>query len=234
MILDILTHKPALLKKIFAKDESGKYTNKAQRYQHLVNFFLSDENHFFKITEIQNILFDFPTIFNIDSEGYNSSYIRHNRNRQFNDHLQKLEESQVIISNKTQSIRGLSNVKEYKLSKFGKTIALIIEFILSDKKQEIYEKIYGYWKSYLNNNSTSLTLFCLAYLDKCKDRGLFNTFVDFFIDNVLYRNSYIRNNQEFFTQLILVKFEDDKENKIFYELWRNAFEDLDEKTALLT
>jgi hypothetical protein len=232
MQLDFLSSKPGFIYNIFDKDISGNYTNKAHRYQYIINFFLNDENRFFKITEIQDILFKVPIIFNVDLSK-NPSDIRKNQNRQFNTFLTELKDWKIITSNPAKSIKGETNTKEYKLSKFGKTLALIIEFILSDKKQENYNELFNYWKIYLNDQPASLDLFCLVYLDKCKERGLFDEFADFFVNSILYRNQYIRNNIDLFTSLILVKFKDEQKNKDLFEVWRKSIDELDEKTREL-
>lgn len=139
-----------------------------------------------------------------------------------------MEEWKLVISNPTKSNKGGIETKEYKLSKLGKTFALIIDYVLSEKKLYIYEKLFDNWKSYLTDFSTSLDLFCLKYLDKCKESGLYNEFADFFIMNTVYVNPVIRKPAELFTQMTLVRFNDKAKNHTLYSLWNKSLNELDE------
>jgi hypothetical protein len=115
----------------------------------------------------------------------------------------------------------------------GKTFALITKLILCGNKQNIYERLFGDWKSYLNDFSTSLDLFCLKYLDKCKQSGLFSEFTEYFANNQIYQNLHIRNSSDLFTQMTLVNFGDVQRNQMLLDLWTKSYYELDEKTRQL-
>jgi hypothetical protein len=225
--------------KIFDLDANNKPTNKAQRYQHIVKFFLNNENRSFKITEIQDVAITSPEIFKVDiyRERYREkhkgkdapvSQIKKNLNHQFNKYLRDLEEWGLVSSRPAKSIKGGTETKEYTLSKLGKIFALIIEFDSTEEKQYTYDKLFDYWKSYLSDFSTSLDLFCLKYLDRCKERGIFNEFACLFMNAIKNGNQHIRNNSDLFTQMTLVKTNEMKKNQNLLGLWEKSFDELDE------
>jgi hypothetical protein len=186
------------------------------------------------------VLSEVPEIFKVESyrEKYREKYkgkdapvsqIKKNQNHQFNNYIKDLEEWGIVFSIPTKSIKGGTETKEYKLSKLGKTFALIIEFDLTEEKQGIYDKLFDYWKSYLSEFPTSLDLFCLKYLDRCKEGGIFNEFAYFFMNTIKYGNQHIRNNSDLFTQMALVRVNDMKKNQTLLGLWEKSFGELDER-----
>jgi hypothetical protein len=244
LLFESSLYKTNFKKEIFDLDANNKPTNKAQRYQHIVKFFLNGENRPFKITEIQDVAISFPEIFKVDTyrEKYREkhkgkdaplSQIKKNLNHQFNKYLRDLEEWGLVSSRPAKSIKGGTETKEYTLSKLGKTFALIIEFDLAEEKQRIYDKLFDYWKSYLSEFSTSLDLFCIKYLDRCKESGIFNEFAYFFINAIKYGNQHIRNISDLFTQMTLVKINDVKKNQTLLGFWEKSFGELDEGTKEL-
>jgi hypothetical protein len=224
----------SFIKKIFELEKDKKnFKNKAKKYQHILKFFLIDENVSFKITTIQDkVLDEAPDIFKVDRT-QKQSVIKKNKNKTFNAYFEDLEGWSLILSNSTKSIRGGVNTKEYQLSRLGKTFALISEFILCENKQNIYERLFNDWKSYLTVAPASLDLFCLKYLDKYKQSRQFNEFAKFFVNNQIYQNLYIQNSKDLFTQMTLVKFDEEQKNQTLLELWIKSYYDLDEKTRQL-
>lgn len=221
------------IKNFFDMDVNNNFKNKAQRYQHIITFFLVDEKRFFKITEIQDgVLAKAPEIFNVD-KNKKPYEIKKSRNPQFNGYLKDLEKWELIISSPAKSSKGGIDTQEYKLSKLGKTFALIIEFDMTEEKQGTCDKLFDYWKSYLSEFSTSLDLFCLKYLDRCKEGGIFNEFAYFFMNAIKYGNQHIRNNSDLFTQMALVRVNDVKKNQTLLGLWEKSFDELDERNKEL-
>ncbi len=224
-------YKTTFTKKIFELDTNSGFKNKAQKYQHIIKSFLVDENRSFKITEIQDrVLEEYSKLFKV--EGPISSQIKKNQNHQFNKYLHELEEWKLLASN-TAKGRGGIDTKEYRLTNIGKTFALIIEYIHSKNKQNEYDKLFDNWKSYLTEYSTSLDLFCLKYLDKCKKSRFFNEFADFFIKSAIYSSQHIRTPADLFTQMTLVKVDDEKKNKTLFDMWRRCYYELDNETQNL-
>jgi hypothetical protein len=74
----------------------------------------------------------------------------------------------------------------------------------------------------------------MKYLDKCKEEELFEEFVDFYIKSFKYGKDHnIRNINDMFTQMTLVKFEDNEKNTILFNNWKSSFEELDGETKKL-
>ncbi len=225
-------YRTSFIKKIFDLDDNKAFKNKAQRYQHIIRFFLADESRSFKITDIQKEVLNEPSeVFNVD-KSLNPSQIRVNYNPQFNKYLHELEDWKLLTSNPAKG-RGGTDTREYQLSKRGKTFALMIEYIHSKNKQDVYNKLFVDWKSYFTEFSTSLDLFCLKYLDKCKELRLFDEFADFFIHSSIYDNQHIRNPADLFTQMTLVKVDDEQKNKILLRLWLESLYELDDSAMVL-
>ncbi len=225
-------YRTSFIKKIFDLDADKTFKNKAQRYQHIIRFFLADESRSFKITDIQEeVLKEASEVFNVD-KSLNPSQIKKNYNPQFNKYLHELEDWKLLISNPAKG-RGGTDTREYQLTKSGKTFALMIEYIHSKNKQDMYNKLFVDWKSYLTEFSTSLDLFCLKYLDKCKESRLFDEFADFFIRSAIYGNQNISNPADLFTQMALVKVDDEQKNKILLRLWLESLYELDDSAMVL-
>ncbi len=144
-----------------------------------------------------------------------------------------MEEWRLVVSSPAKGVRGGIETREYRLSKLGKTFALIIDYVLSKEKMGIYDRLFEDWKSYLNEYSTSLDLFCLKYLDKCKESGLYNEFADFFIKNTIYVNPVIRKPAELFTLMTLVRFNDKAKDHSLHSLWNKSLNELDETSKEL-
>ena len=113
-------------------------------------------------------------------------------------------------------------------------VASIVEMILTENKRDGYYKLFDSWKSHLTTYSTSLNSFCIRYLDKCKGKGLFDQFADFYLKSFTSGKSrQIQNTNDLFTQMILVKFEDKYRNSILFDNWKQSFDDLDVETRQL-
>ena len=109
----------------------------------------------------------------------------------------------------------------------------MINSILSEKKQDKYNNLFNYWKIDLGDYSSSLDLFCMSYLYKCKDEGLFEEFAQFYFNNLVYYNQNIQNNNDLFTRMILVRFNDKQKDSILFNIWKNSYDELDEKNRQL-
>jgi hypothetical protein len=222
------------IKKIFDfDDDENQFTNKAQRYQYIIRFLSNDKkNNGHKITDIQDeVLEKASHLFKIDITK-NPSDIKKNTNRQFNKYLDELERWKFIESIPSKSKKNVET-NTYQLSKFGQIIALLIDSLLSENKQDKFNKLFDYWKIYLSSYSSSLDLFCLSYLDKCKESGLFDEFAEFFVNNLVYDNQNIQDINDLFTQMILVKFNDKQKDAVLFDIWKKSYNKLDEQTQQL-
>jgi hypothetical protein len=223
-----------LIKKIFEFDQNEKkYTEKAQQYQWIIRFLYYDRIYH-NITETQDwVLSKVPHLFDVDVN--DPPYERKKRkNALFNRHLDKLENWHVIETIPDKSSKGGVNTRRFRLSVFGEMVASMIETILNENKREGYDKLFESWNSHLCLYPSSLNLFCLIYLDICKEKRLFDAFVTFYIKSFTSgKIRQIQNTNDLFTQMIFVKFEDDDRNSILINIWKQSFDELDEYTRQL-
>jgi hypothetical protein len=86
----------------------------------------------------------------------------------------------------------------------------------------------------LSEYHSSLDLFCMIYLDKCKEEGLFEEFVGYYIKSFKYGKDHdIQSVNDLFTQMTLVKFENNETNKKLFNNWKVSFEELYKETKIL-
>ena len=143
-------------------------------------------------------------------------------------------EWKIIESIPDESSRGGVKTRKFRLSVFGKMVASMIETILTENKRDGHDKLFDFWKSHLTLNSSSLNSFCIKYLDKCKEKGLFDEFVKFYLTSFTSgKNRPLQNTNDLFTQMILVSFEDNDRNSILFDIWKQSFGELDDQTHSL-
>jgi hypothetical protein len=227
------TNEKDLIKKIFEFDQNENIsTEKAQRFQWIIRF-LSD-GIYHNITDTQDeVLSKVPDLFNIDINE-NPSENKKNTNGLFNRHIDKLEKWNLIETILDRSSKGGVNTRKFRLTVFGKMVSSIIETILTEDKKVGYDKLFDSWKSHLAAYTASLNSFCMIYLDKCKEKGIFDRFAEFYLKSFTSgKNRQVQNVNDLFTQMILVKFEDDFKNSILFDIWKQSFNELDEKTRQL-
>jgi hypothetical protein len=223
-----------LIKKIFDFDQNEiKFTEKAQQFQWIIRF-LNYDNDYYNITETQDwVLSKALGLFNI-GVNKNSSKDKKETNGRFNRRLNDLEKWNLIESIPDKSSRGGGNTRKFRLSVFGKIVASIIDTILNEDKKVGYDKLFDSWKSHLAAYTSSLNLFCVKYLNKCKEKGMFEEFAEFYLKSfTLGKNRKVQNVNDLFTQMILVKFEVVNKNSILFDIWKQSFNELDEKNRQL-
>ena len=235
-----------LLKRIFDYNkEENAYTKKSQQYQWIIHFLNNDENYH-NITDTQDWVFaKVPYLFSINI-GDNPSKQKRDTNELFNRHLEDLKKWKILESEPDKSKKGGVNTQKFRLSSFGKMVTAIVETVLSasmekmvspiidiilyKNKKDSYDKLFEQWKSHLSAYSSSINLFCLKYLKKCIERGLFEEFVNFYIQSFSTKtNQYIQNVNDLFTQMILIKFDNDTKNSLLFNNWKKSFDELDKK-----
>ena len=184
-----------LIKKIFDYSEKDNtYTEEAQKYQWIIRFFNHHDNdEYNKITAVQEwVLKTGPNLFDIDSNDL-PSINKKKTNSPFNRRLDNLITWNILETNTTKSTKD-GKAREFKISPFGKILSPIMETILSANKDTSYNKLFDSWKSHLSEYHSSLDIFCMEYLDKCKKEGLFEEFVEYYIKSFKYGKDYgIRN-----------------------------------------
>jgi hypothetical protein len=223
-----------LIKKIFEFDQNeNRFTEKAQQYQWIIQF-LSDGDVYHNITDTQDWIFSkVPLLFNFDVNDTPSEN-KKNTNGLFNRHINNLEKWNLIESIPDKSSKGGVNTRKFCLSVFGKLVASIIETILNEDKREGYDELFDSWKLHLTAYPSSLNLFCVRYLDKCKEKEIFDEFAEFYLKSFTSgKNRQVQNVNDLFTQMILVKFKDGNKNSILFDIWKQSFNELDEKNRKL-
>ncbi len=222
-----------LLKRIldFNKEENV-YTEKSQQFQWIIHFLNNDDNYH-NITDTQDwVLLKAPRLFDININD-KPSIQKKDTNALFNRHLDKLEKWNIFEFEPSKGSKKV-DTRRFRLSLFGKIVAAIVETVLYDDKKDSCDKLFEQWKSHLNTYPSSLNLFCLKYLDKCKEEGLFEEFVNFYIQSFSTKtNQYIQNVNDLFTQMIFIKFDDNKKNSLLFNNLKSSFDELDEKTKIL-
>ncbi len=225
----------SFVKRIFEFDEKKSFTDRSKRYQIIIQFFSSaDEKSYFKITKIQKVLLnEAPSLFDVDETKNLSENMKKEHNR-FKKMLDDLELWGLITSNETKSIKGEVKTKEYRLTKSGQLFALIIKYFKSENKFAVSEKFYENWKANLEKFPTSLGRFLAIYLEKCKNIGLFDVFVDNFINPAIgVWNERVRNENDLLTQMTLIKTDDFNKNKALLDLWLKSLIELDCSVRIL-
>jgi hypothetical protein len=224
------------LQKIFELDDNNKFKPKSLKYQYILKALLTYDSGYFKITAIQeNVLYEASQLFKVDVTK-KPFEIKKNQNPQFNKYLANLEKWKLIVSRPATSLKGGIQTKAYALTKLGMLFAVMIDFILSEKKQDNdFDKLFNFWISYLSDYSSSLDLFCITYIEICKKFGVFNELAEFYIKNILYNENskYITTFTDLFTKMTLVRVEDRQRNKTLFELWQLSFYQLDNAHQIL-
>lgn len=231
-------YKTAFLKKIFDKHKDKniafQFTKKSILYQYILKFFIEEtNNNYYKITEIQNkVIPNLPYLFNKD-KSINQSALNNNYHRTFTNYLKELESWNLLLSIHTSSSTGNIVTKAYTLSRLGKTIALFAKLIDYDDKQKLFAQIYDEWTAYFNDQTYSLDTFCMKYLQKCRVAGLFDEFIEFFGNHIIYDYPDVSNNNDLFTKMILVKLPDEQKNNILKDLWKKSYLEMDSEAQKL-
>ncbi|HXT85073.1 MAG TPA: hypothetical protein VN704_12225 [Verrucomicrobiae bacterium] len=172
-----------------------------------------------------------PNLFDIDFHDLPSK-TKSDTNIPFNRRLNNLVKWNILIAETVLTIKGKARI--FAISPFGKMLSSIIETILSANKKSSHDELFDSWKSHLSVNISSLDLFCMKYLEKCKEEELFEKFVDYYIKSFKYGKSrHIQSVNDLFTRMALVKLEDPMKNSILFDNWKKSFEKLDEETRKL-
>ena len=67
----------------------------------------------------------------------------------------------------------------------------------------------------------------------CKDLNLFKDFVNSLRNNIIYYNEHIKNDNDFFTLMMLLRTTSKKINKKLWQLWEKSFRALDSTQMML-
>jgi hypothetical protein len=105
----------------------------------------------------------------------------------------------------------------------------LIDTHISENKQNSFDVLYSFLESYFDRESYSLDYFCKIYLRKCKDKGIFEIFIDYLRKNLLYQNNYIENENDLFIHMVFLRTSDMQLNTKLWEIWIESFKELNQK-----
>ena len=219
------------IKEIFKIDTYGNRSIKSIYYQNILRCFLDNYEKFFKVREILNNLIKENKLplrtkqFNTNNKP--KSKIIEDREKTFRSYFQNLTNWNLLESRKTKSKKGNSTTLEYGLTEFGHLMLLLIETDFADNKEKKYNELYKFLETYFLDNSYFLNIFCMKYFKKCKDLNLFGELVDYLKSSFAYNYDNIENDNDLFTNMIILRTSDRKTNKILWKLWRESFDELD-------
>ena len=221
-------YRTAFLREIFNVDDNGNKTTRSLYYQCILRYFLKDPNQFAKVREVANWLIDIVPLRTkkASNESGSKSEIVENREKTFRKYFGDLSSWNLISSRKTIGQKGNVSTYEFKLTNFGNLLALLIETEFAEHKEKAYDQLYQYLQSYFMNQSYSLDEFCISYFEKSKDSKLFGLFVEHLRKNLIYHNYYVSNDNDLFTQSILLTTDIKAINKKLWKLWKKSFDEL--------
>ena len=153
----------------------------------------------------------------------NKNDIVEDREKTFRKYFKHLVSLNLIVERSTRMEKGSGYTFEYKLTKLGNLVGLIINTEFMQDKKGSYDMLYSHLESHFNNQPSSVDVFCKTYLKRCKDNGLFEIFVHNLKRNILYPNKHIENENDIFTQMILLRTNDKKINRKLWKLWYSSF-----------
>jgi hypothetical protein len=233
---EVIYYRTPFLKEIFNQDSSGKTKDTSLYYQQIIRYFLKDVNSFFKVRVIVNEILD--TVpprskkKDIDNNNNNNSKRKSDkveyREKTYRKYIQNLVSWGILSVRQTSMEKGTGSTFEYKITRFGNLLALLIETNFNKNKSS-YDSLYSFLESYFNHESYSIDYFCKVYLKKCKEKNVFETFIEYLRKNVLYHSKYIANENDLFTQMILQRTSHRHLNKMLWKLWGESFSELDHK-----
>jgi DNA-directed RNA polymerase subunit RPC12/RpoP len=220
------------LKEVFNQDSNGDTTTKSLYYQNIIRFFLKDIHSFYKVREVEKwLLTKVPLRTKIKDKEIDS--ITNNkieyREKTIRNYCKNLASWRILLERETSVEKGTGSTFEYQLTRFGNLIALLIETGFVNDGKNPYDLLYNFLVSYFDKEPYSLDHFCKIYLRKCKEKGLFDTYVDYLRKNIIYQNRHIDNVNDLFTFMVLFRTDDRRLNKKLWKLWQNSFKELNSK-----
>jgi hypothetical protein len=198
-------------------------------YQHAIQYFLNDVNSYYKVREVANGILH--AIHQRRKKNKNPN-IRNSKSDKIEDREKTLRKYfcnlvswGILLERETNTEKGIGSTFEYKLTRFGNMIALLIETGLAKNKHS-HDMLYTLLASYFNEESYSLDIFCKIYLRRIKEKSLFYIFIDYLRKNIIYENRCIDNENDLFTFMVLFRTLDNKLNKKLWKLWKDSFNEL--------
>ncbi|CAN5865529.1 hypothetical protein BH23THE1_BH23THE1_13580 [soil metagenome] len=220
------------LSEIFAQDSKGNTTVLSSYYQRIIQYFLVDTNSYIKVREVANCV-----IKNVDlrikkgnaiDKTQNKNEIVEDREKTFRKYFNHLVSLKILTERPTKMEKGNGYTLEFKLTKLGNLVALIINTEFTADKGASYDMLYSHLESHFDDQPSTIDVFCKIYLKKCKDNGFFEIFVDSLRRNLLHLTKYVESENDIFTQMILLRTNNKRINKKLWSLWKQSFDELDQ------
>jgi hypothetical protein len=209
------------------------YTIRSKRLQAILIYLLDNHAKFFKTREIQNsIIRQRQELFNSESSKTPSDDAE-DFYKQFVSYIDAFEICNLIEVIQVQSENNKSlMVEAYRITKFGKNIALIAKTKRDNWNTQLFNDVYQRWKEYFEDEPFSLDHFCKKYFQDCKEANLLEDYIKIFVKHFFERHE-IFGYSELFSQMIFFRFDnDDSKNENLYFLWKNAMLSLKEDRVL--
>ncbi len=230
-------YKVPFLKDIVYKYESADLPIKSSYYQNIIRFLLKNANSYYKIREVANyvVLNTQQRIKkNKDPKIRNKKkHIIEDREKTLRRYFSNLVSWKILIERETMVEKGKGSTFEYKLTRFGTLIALLIEMGFVNNKKNSFRALYEFLMSYINEESYSLDYFCKIYLRRIRDASIFNIFIEYLRKNIIYENKCIVNENDLFTYMILLRTTDKRLNRKLWKLWECSFNELNREIQTL-
>ena len=227
-MLEITIYRSEFFKQIFKTDVNGKQAIRSLYYQNILRYFLRDPSKYLKVQMVAKSLITVVPIRHRKTKNRNESpsEIIENRGKTLRKYFQELTSWNLLESRETDKEKGSGKTFEYKLTDFGRLIALVID-IDYDMSKNKYDILYQYLLSYFTHESYSLDEFCIRYFEKCKAANLFEPFARNIKKDLIYYNEVIHNEHDFFTYMILLRTGDIQIDEALWKMWKESLSELD-------
>ncbi len=226
-----------IMEEMFEQDSNGNTTPRSLYYQRILQCFLRGVNSYFKVREVANWVVGKVELRTKKGDLADKipprSDIVEDREKTFRRYFRRLVSLKLLSERQTTMGKGSGYTFEYKPTKLGHLLALLVDVEFSEDKKSAHDQLYSFLENYFDEESSSVDLFCKIYLKKCKDEGLFEIFIDHLEKNLLHYGKHIQSQNDIFTHMALIHTNDKKINKRLLKLWHSSLESLDEETQNL-
>lgn len=219
-----------VLREIFNKDNTGNTTDTSIYYQRIIQYFLNDVQSYYTLRDVVNpILHLLPLRTKNKKKNYDlnkdKNKIVESKEKTLTNYFSNLVSWQILSKRPIKMKTGTGDTFEYKITKFGQLLALLIDTEFN-KSNMSFDALYSFLKVYFNQEPSSLDYFCKVYLNRCKESGLFEIFIEHLRKNMLYQNNYIENDNDLFTSMVFMTTFDKQLNVKLWKLWNESYNDL--------
>lgn len=222
-----------VLPKVFKRNEKDKFPEKSLLYQNILLSFLEYPNRFYKTQEIIRKLLSKHKF------KYKKSTVvtKKTLSEEIEDRKPRIQRYlDNMVSWKLLSCRNVKNfnennlISEYRITDYGKFFALLIEFENNRKISNKHEQIILFLESYLDsstdddNNTNSVSKFCIIYFKKCRENQLIEKLVKYIKRRFMEfeQEPIAFNFNDFLLYAIIPNVPYEEKNKELWILWKDS------------